>query len=80
MADGFPPEAKTPTSYGPNVRAATLYLLHGQHLPVEQTAEAISAMLGADVSTGFVASLAGEATRGLSGFMTSCEDGSVRPG
>jgi transposase len=69
MAGGFPPEAKAPTSYGPKLRAATLYLLHGQHLPVERTAEAISAMLGADISTGFVASLAGEAARGLSGFM-----------
>ena len=65
---GFPPEAKAPTCYGPNVRAAALYLLHGQHLPVERTAEAISAMLGADVSTGFVASLPREAALGLSGF------------
>ncbi len=65
---GFPPEAKAPTCYGPNVRAAALYLLHGQHLPVERTADAISAMLGADVSTGLVASLAGEAARSLTGF------------
>ena len=52
----FPREATAPTSYGPNVRAAALYLLHGQHLSVERTAEAMSTMLGADVSTGFVAS------------------------
>ena len=65
---GFPPEAKAPTCYGPNVRAAALYLLHGQHLPVERTADAISARLGADVSTGLVASLAGEAARSLTGF------------
>jgi len=65
----FPPEAKAPTCYGPNVRAATLYLLHGQHLSVERAAEAISAMLGATVSTGFVASLAGEAAGGLVGFL-----------
>jgi transposase len=66
---GFPPEAKAPTCYGPNLRAAALYLLHGQHRPLGRTAEAISAVLGADVSTGFVASLAGEAARGLSGFI-----------
>jgi transposase len=65
----FPREATAPTSYGPNVRAAALYLLHGQHLSVERTAEAMSAMLGADVSTGFVASLASEAARGLPGFV-----------
>jgi transposase len=65
----FPREATAPTSYGPNVRAAALYLLHGQHLSVERTAEAMSAMLGADVSTGFVASLANEAAGGLTGFV-----------
>ena len=65
----FPPEAKAPTCYGPNVRAATLHLLHGQHLSVERAAEAISAMLGVTVSTGFVASLAGEAAGGLVGFL-----------
>lgn len=65
----FPAEATAPTSYGPNVRAATLYLLHGQHLSVERTAEAISAMLGAQISTGFVASLARQAAGGLVGFM-----------
>ena len=65
----FPREATAPTNYGPNVRAAALYLLHGQHLSVERTAEAMSAMLGADVSTGFVASLAREAAGGLTGFV-----------
>src|ERR1035437_8980997 len=65
----FPREAAAPPSYGPNVRAAALYLLHGQHLSVERTAEAMSAMLGADVSTGFVASLANEAAGGLTGFI-----------
>lgn len=65
----FPRAATAPTSYGPNVRAAALYLLFGQHLSVERAAEAMSAMLGADVSTGFVASLAKEASGGLGGFM-----------
>jgi transposase len=65
----FPREATAPASYGPNVRASALYLLHGQHLSVERTAEALSAMLGVDVSTGFVASLATEAAGGLVGFI-----------
>jgi transposase len=65
----FPKEATAPACYGPNVRASALYLLFGQHLSVERTAEALSALLGADVSTGFVASLATEAAGGLVGFM-----------
>jgi transposase len=65
----FPKEATAPASYGPNVRASALYLLHGQHLSVERVAEAMSAMLGADVSTGFVAQLATEAAGGLGGFI-----------
>jgi transposase len=65
----FPKEATAPASYGPNVRATTLYLLFGQHLSVERTADAMSTMLGAHVSTGFVASLANEAAGGLGGFI-----------
>lgn len=68
-AGAFPKEATAPASYGPNVRAAALYLLFGQHLSVERTADAMSTMLGAQVSTGFVASLAQEAAGGLDGFI-----------
>jgi transposase len=68
-AGAFPREATAPASYGPNVRAATLYLLFGQHLSVERTTDAMSTMLGAEVSTGFVASLAKEAAGGLSSFI-----------
>ncbi len=68
-AGTFPTEATAPTSYGPNVRAAALYLLFGQHLSVERVAEAMSAMSGANVSTGFVASLAAEAAGGLAAFI-----------
>ena len=64
----FPEEATAPASYGPNVRASALYLLFGQHLSVERVAEAMSSMLGADVSTGFVAGLGPEAAGGLAGF------------
>jgi transposase len=66
----FPPEARAPVSYGPNVRACALYLLHAQHCSVERTAEALSEMLGAAVSTGFVASLAEEAAGELTGFLS----------
>ena len=68
-AGTFPKEATAPACYGPNIRAAALYLLHAQHIPVERTAEALSAVLGANVSTGFVASLAKQAAGGLDGFI-----------
>lgn len=70
-AKDFPPEARAPTCYGPNVRAQALYMLRAQHLSVERTAEAMTEMLGAEVSTGFVASLVPEASGLLrhSGFM-----------
>jgi len=45
-AGAFPREARAPVSYGPNVRAAALYLLHAQHCSVERTAQALSEMLG----------------------------------
>lgn len=61
----FPAAAKAPATYGPNVRAGALYLLMGQYLPVEPTAQAMAAMLGCPVSTGFIASLATEAADGL---------------
>lgn len=61
----FPPEARSTTCYGPGVRAVALYLLHRQHLPVERTAETLSSLFGAPVSTGFVASLATEAAEAL---------------
>jgi transposase/regulator of replication initiation timing len=67
----FPDTVKAPASYGPNVRASALYLLMGQHLPVERTAQAMASLLGCPVSTGFVASLAPEAADGLVDFL--CE-------
>ncbi|MGH8995334.1 MAG: IS66 family transposase [Acidimicrobiales bacterium] len=76
----FPREAIAPASYGPNVRASALYLLFGQHLSVERTAEAMSAMLGADVSTGFVAQLGVEAAGGLTGFITEIRRRLLRTG
>ncbi|MGH9029860.1 MAG: IS66 family transposase [Acidimicrobiales bacterium] len=65
----FPSEARAPTSYGANVRAMALYLLHAQHLPIERTKEAMAEMLGVEVSTGFLASLAPEAAGGLTAFI-----------
>ena len=70
----FPASAKAPASYGPNVRASALYLLMGQHLPVERTAHAMAALLGTPVSTGFIASLANEASDGLVDFIDELKE------
>jgi transposase len=49
--------AGSPSSYGPNLRALTVYLLVFQHIPVERTARLIKDVTGAEVSTGWAASL-----------------------
>jgi transposase len=53
--------AGSPSSYGPNLRALAVYLLVFQHIPVERTAQLIADVTGAEVSTGWVASVLPEA-------------------
>lgn len=65
----FPPEATAPACWGPKVRAYALYLMNRQLIPVERTAEILSDLLGAPVSTGWLAGLAAEAAESLEGFM-----------
>ncbi len=65
----FPPEAVAPACWGPGVRALAVYLMHRQHIPIARCAELLSDVLGAPVSTGFLAGLGPEAAGRLSGFM-----------
>lgn len=60
-AAGFPDEARSPACYGPGVRAIICYLAVYQHLPVDRTARLLADLLGAPVSTGTVAAVAGQA-------------------
>jgi transposase len=53
--------AGSPTSYGPNLRALTVYLLVFQHVPVERAAILIADVTGAAPSTGWVASVLSQA-------------------
>jgi len=53
--------AGSPSSYGPGLRALAVYLLVFQHIPFERTAQLIRDVTGAEVSTGWVASLLPEA-------------------
>lgn len=71
---GFPPEATASACYGPAVRAAGVYLLVRQHIPVERAAEILTDLLGVPVSTGWLSSLTGEAADGLADFVTELGD------
>jgi transposase/regulator of replication initiation timing len=65
----FPKGVAGAACYGPIVRATAVYLMTGQHVPVARTAELLSQMCGAPVSTGWLAGLPAEAAGGLSGFL-----------
>jgi transposase len=70
----FPAEATAPAVWGPRVRAYALYLMNRQLIPVERTAEIMSDLLGAPVSTGFLAGLSRLAAEGLEDFSTALAD------
>ncbi|WSA29506.1 IS66 family transposase [Streptosporangium sp. NBC_01810] len=50
-----------PVSYGPHLRALAVYLLVFQHIPVQRCAQLIADVTGANVSTGWVSSVLGQA-------------------
>jgi transposase len=66
----FPPEARAPVCWGPEVRALAVYLLDRQHLPVERTAELLAELLDAPVSTGWLCQIQLEAAGKLAPFIT----------
>lgn len=70
----FPPEARAPVCWGPEVRAFALYLLDRQHLPVERTAELLRDVLGAAVSTGWLCALQLEAAGKLPFFLSTLKE------
>jgi transposase len=70
----FPAEATAPACFGPAVRAAGLYLMVRHHIPVARAAEILTDLLGVPVSTGFLASLSGEAADGLGNFIDDLRD------
>ncbi len=70
----FPTQASAPTCYGPGVAALAVYLMGRQHLPVARTAELMSDVLGAPVSTGWLSSLLPAAAGRLAGFLAATQD------
>jgi transposase len=65
----FPPEARAPVCFGPEVRAFATYLLDRQHLPIERTAELLEDLLGVKASTGWLCALQTEAAGKLTPFV-----------
>ncbi|MDQ6782200.1 MAG: IS66 family transposase [Actinomycetota bacterium] len=66
----FPPAARGPVCWGPEVRALAVYLLDRQHLPVERTAELLAELVDAPVSTGWLCQVQLEAAGKLAPFIT----------
>ncbi|GAA0435875.1 hypothetical protein Acor_55550 [Acrocarpospora corrugata] len=58
--------AGSASSYGPDLRALAVYLLVFQHIPVERTARLIADLTGANVSTGWVSGVLGQAAGAVS--------------
>jgi transposase len=70
----FPSEATAPACWGPGVKALGLYLTHRQHIPLARAAEMLSDVLGASVSTGFLAGLALLGERLLAPFVSRAKE------
>jgi len=70
----FPPEARAPVCWGPEVRALAIYLMDRQHLPLERTAELLGELLDAPVSTGWLCAVQQEAAGKLVSFIATLKD------
>ena len=54
-AGEFPDRVNAPTQYGPGMQAAAAYLCGYQHVPYDRTRQLFADLLGARVSTGWIA-------------------------
>jgi len=77
LAD-FPPAARAPVCFGPEVRMIATYLIGRQHLPVERTAELLGDLLGVKVSTGWLCALQAEAAGRLTPFLAWLKEALVK--
>jgi hypothetical protein len=73
-AGEFPPEARAPVCWGPEVRAFAVYLLVRQHLPITRCAELLRDLLGAPVSAGWLCQVRLEAAGRLNPFIGAIKD------
>ncbi|MBW8768048.1 MAG: transposase, partial [Geodermatophilales bacterium] len=63
-----PTGVRAPVSYGPHAAAIAVYLVLGQHLPVERTAGLLAELFGTPMSVGTVAAWMSRAAAGLDPF------------
>ena len=70
----FPAEATNVTCYGPRVRALSVYLVCGHHLPFERAAAVMSDICGLSISVGSVANMVKDAAVGLDSFATAVRE------
>src|SRR4051812_34864202 len=63
-----PAGVSAPVSYGPHAAAIAVYLVMGQHLPVERTAALLAELFGTPMSVGTVAAWTSRAAAGLAPF------------
>jgi transposase len=63
-----PAGVTAPVSYGPHAAAIAVYLVLGQHLPVERTAGLLADLFGTPMATGTVAAWTTRAAAGLEPF------------
>jgi transposase len=70
-----PAGVTAPVSYGPHAAAIAVYLVLGQHLPVERTASLLAEVFGTPMSTGTVAAWTARAAAGLAPFTAAARAG-----
>jgi transposase len=73
-----PAGVTAPVSYGPHAAAIAVYLVLGQHLPVERTASLLADLFGTPMSVGTVAAWTARAAAGLEPFTVAARAGLAR--
>ena len=69
-----PAGVDAPASYGPRLKAVTVYLQFAQFCSRLRTAQAVSDLFGVPVSAGMVSGFGARAAAGLGGFLTRVSD------
>jgi transposase len=73
-----PAGVSAPVQYGPHAAAIAVYLVLGQHLPVERTAGLLAELFGTPMAAGTVAAWTARAAAGLAPFTAAAHTGLTR--
>jgi transposase/uncharacterized coiled-coil protein SlyX len=77
-AAAAPAGVSAPVQYGPHAAAIAVYLVLGQHLPVERTASLLAEVFGTPMAVGTVAAWTSRAAAGLTPFTAAARAGLTR--